>query len=220
MLPLTIQPGLLETATQVFLEQNISSCGTEVDYYDQEGVWKDQGLVAKIQVWDWHDPAAQFAQDTITALIKPILGDFEVDKSHILTSLLPWDIHNDVEIKCEAIDRVPQAVVMIPLEDCSARTIIFDQWSDNFRFNLYKDANPPIPNHVPAAIWNSMLAHCWPKDRFWLSINQVYNWKRGDVVVFDRRNWHASDNFPVNGLDQKRSIILFTSYPTSAKIHT
>jgi hypothetical protein len=58
-----------------------------------------------------------------------------------------------------------------------------------------------------------MLGHCRTKDRFYLSVQKVYQWQQGDLLIWDRQQWHASDNYLHNDIKQKRAIILFTSYP-------
>ena len=172
--------------------------------------------MANISHWDWLDPRTISIRQRLTDLLSPSLGDFAVDRSHILDAQLPWDIHNDTVIRCEDKQTDPQAVVMIPLQDCDARTIVFDQSADYDLFRRYRDENPPISNHVPLAQWNELLDHCWPKDRYWLSINAVYEWRKGDMVVFSRRAWHASDNFKSRNIENKRAIILFTGTKKSA----
>lgn len=209
MIPYTVLPRRFNLEQLAQMVQAIESCSTWVDYHDQEGPWKDRGTVANIHHWDWQNEAPQ-VRELLTPELAPLLGDFAVDRSHILDARLPWDIHNDTVIRCEVKDTVPQAVVMIPLQDCDAKTVVFDQHADYDNFGRYRENNKPIPNHVPVDLWNHLLSHCWPKDRFWLSIQAIYEWRSGDIVIFDRRQWHASDNFLDRGLEGKRAIILFT----------
>jgi hypothetical protein len=218
MIPFTLYPKSFTSADLDHMVSTITSCSETVDFHDTEGVWKDKGTVANIIHWDWNDPRAADIKHKLTTLLEPVLGTFAVDRSHILDAQLPWDIHNDTVIRCEVKDTDPQAVVMIPLQDCDARTIVFNQSADYDLFRRYRAENPPISDHVPVDQWNKWLNHCWPKDRYWLSINSVYEWRQGDVVIFSRRAWHASDNFKQTGLENKRAIILFTGTKKDATI--
>lgn len=218
MLSPVIKHQLFDSHTLAKLEQAIRQCSEVVDYQDQEGVWKDRGLVAQITHWEWDHPDAEYIRNTLTTALEPVIGPFVSVKSHILDSRLPWDVHNDYVIECSQSQLVPYCVVMIPLDTTPAKTVLFKQGAEYKEFGRYKDEHPPIPDHVPHEAWNGMLGHCRVKDRFWLSIDQVYDWQQGDLVVFDRRQWHSSDNFVSNGLDNKRAIILFTSYPDSSTI--
>lgn len=213
MIPLSVKPGLFDTATLAQLEEHILKCSEVVNYHDQEGVWKDKGTVANITHWEWDHPDAEYIRTTLGAVLDPIIGPFVSVKSHILDSRLPWDVHNDYVIECSQSQLKPYCVVMIPLDTTPAKTIFFNQSAEYKEFGRYKEEHSPIANHVPHESWNSMLGHCRVKDRFWLSIDQVYDWKQGDLIIFDRRQWHSSDNYPANGIEQKRAIILFTSYP-------
>jgi hypothetical protein len=213
MIPLKVHPSLINVETLTALEQHILKCSEVVNYHDHEGVWKDRGTVANITHWEWDHPNAEYIRNTLGAVLEPIIGPFVSVKSHILDSRLPWDVHNDYVIECSQSQLKPYCVVMIPLQTVDAKTIFFNQSAEYKEFGRYKEENPPIPDHVPHEDWNSMLGHCRIKDRFWLSIDQVYNWQQGDLIVFDRRQWHSSDNFIDNGLSNKRAIILFTSYP-------
>ena len=216
--PLKIVPSAVDQDTLVWLEQSILECSHMVDYKDNEGIWKDAGTVAHIKHWEWDDPKADKIKQALTNILEPIIGSFVSIKSHILDSKLPWDVHNDYVIECSQSNLIPYCVVMIPLQTTPAKTIFFNQGAEYMEFSRYQEENPPIADHVSQDAWNSMLSHCRIKDRFWLSIDKVYDWNRGDICVWDRRTWHSSDNFKANNLESKRAIILFTSYPEFIKI--
>jgi hypothetical protein len=213
MIPLQTIPKVFDSDTLAKLEHSIKACSSTVDYHDQEGVWKDAGTVAHITHWEWDHPDAGYIRDTLGAVLDPIVGPFVSVKSHILDSRLPWDVHNDYAIECSQSQLTPYCVVMIPLDNTPAHTIFFDQGADYKEFGRYKDEHAPIPNYVPHEIWNGMLGHCRTKDRFYLSVQKVYQWQQGDLLIWDRQQWHASDNYLHNDIKQKRAIILFTSYP-------
>lgn len=210
MLPLQIFPQKLSNSTLDHLEGQILACSDLVPYEDPQGVWRGHGLVANHHIWNWDDPDCAGIKTTLAEILVPIIGNFTSMASYILDSQLPWDVHNDYIIECRTTDLDPYYAVMIPLETVPTRTVFFDQWADYKDFGRYKDEHGPIANHVPHEQWNSVLSHCRVKDRFFLSINKVYEWQRGDLVLFDRRQWHASDDYR-SKLKNKRAIIMFTN---------
>lgn len=212
MIPLQIYPQKFDSSTLERMQETVLSCSEVLNYQATQGVFANQGTVANLIHWEWDDPAAEYLRDTLNAALLPIIGPFVSIRSHILDSRLPWDVHNDYAIDCRPNDLVPYCVVMIPLETTPAKTIFFNQSAEYKDFSHYKETNPPIPDHVPHEQWNGMLSHCWVKDRFWLNIDRVYDWQQGDLVIFDRRQWHASDDYR-NRIQSKRAILLFTSYP-------
>lgn len=211
MLPLQIFPQKFNDSTLDKLEQLMLTHSTVAPYHDDKGVWLDQGLVANHYIWEWEDPAASEIKNTLQQVLTPIIGDFTSLASYVLDSQLPWDVHNDYIIHCRDTQLEPYYAVMIPLETVPAKTIFFDQWAPYKEFGRYKEEHGPIPNHVPHKEWSDLLPHCRIMDRFFLSINTVYNWQRGDLVLFDRKQWHSSDDYR-SKTKNKRAIILFTNH--------
>ena len=210
MLPLQIHPQKLNSSTLDQLEQLILSKSHLVPYQDPRGVWVDQGLVANHHIWEWEHPDTADIKASLDEILHPLLGNYVSMASYLLESQLPWDVHNDYIIECKHTDIEPYYAVMIPLETVSTRTVFFDQWAAYKDFGRYKQEHGPIPNHVPHTEWSDMLGHCRAMDRFFLSIHKVYEWQRGDLVLFDRKQWHASDDYR-SRLKSKRAIILFTN---------
>lgn len=209
-----VEKNFIDKDKMDWLVQSILSCGAPaVDYHEDEGVWKDQGLVARIHEWDWYADDTAPIREYLSSVLEPYLGRFEVDKSHILDAQLPWSVHNDYEIHCSTRSETPQAVVIIPIEDANSNTLVFHQSATYSTFSRYRQENPPLSKPINGTDWNRWLSHCWPKDQFWLTIDQVFPWHCGDLCVFDRQTWHASDSFHKNDVQSKRAIVLFTGWP-------
>ncbi len=217
MIP-TISHTQLLTHEQIDrLVDAVTSISLPLEYFDNAGVWKDQGLMANIIEWKYHDSKNQHIRDILDPVLSSYLGEFVVDKSHILDAKLPWDIHNDYESVCSELPNKPQAVVVIPIEDTDSSTIVFHQTAPYSDFQKYRANNPPLKECVKKSEWDQYLSHCWEKDRFWLTIDTVFNWRKGSVCILDRQTFHASDSFHQR-IGNKRAIILFTCYPESAII--
>jgi hypothetical protein len=217
MIPTTVHPQLLSREDIDRLVGAITSISLPLEYFDNSGVWKDKGLMANVIEWKYNDPANQHIQDILDPVLRPYLGEFVVDKSHILDARLPWDIHNDYVSVCSELPNEPQAVVIIPIEDTDSSTIVFHQTAKYSDFQKYRESNPPLKDCVKQTDWDLYLNHCWPKDRFWLTIDHVFQWRKGAGCIMDRQTFHASDSFHQR-IGNKRAIILFTCYPLDAII--
>ena len=213
MINTDIKTQFLSTEEIDWLAGRIISASPAFAYHDEQGIWKDQGLVANIHEWDWNSETMQDVKQLLSERLRPWLGNFAVEKSHILDARLPWEIHNDYEIVCSNTPNQPQAVVVIPIEDSVSQTVVFDQHALHSNFAQYRNDNAPFKDCVPVEQWDQLLSHCRPKDRFWLTINCVFPWHKGDMVVMDRQTFHASDSFHKSNVQSKRAIILFTSWP-------
>ena len=193
------------------LVELIESNNPAVAYIDEDGVWKDKGLVANLHGWTWTDPKMLLVKQKLEMALQPWLGEFVVEKAHLLDAQLPWAVHNDYEIRCSELSTPPQAVVIIPIEDADSNTIVFHQGAPYSEFKRYREENPPLREHIPGKIWNQYLSHCWKKDQFWLTIDRLFPWKKGALCLFDRQTWHASDSFHTH-IHSKRAIVLFTNW--------
>ena len=45
-----------------------------------------------------------------------------------------------------------------------------------------------------------------------ISIETIFPWKKGSLLIFDRGKLHCSDNFLANGLPSKRGFVIWTEY--------
>jgi hypothetical protein len=86
--------------------------------------------------------------------------------------------------------------VLIPLEAAESRTIVFDQQAKYNDFWRYKLENSKVPDPVPQEFWDQWLDMCWPEDRLWLTVKEVFPAQRpGQLAAFRRNFFHSSDNF-------------------------
>lgn len=209
MLPLRIFSKKFDSQFLDYLEQEIMACCLKFRHHDDQGVWIDKGLVAEINHWDWYDDNYSHIKTMLYETLQPIIGDFQVSANHILDSRLPWDIHNDYVTKKDNNNLIPYCAIMIPLVTVPAQTIFFNQWAPYKEFIKYKNENSFIKDHVPVEQWKNLLGHCRINDRFYLSIDTVYEWQRGDLVIFDCKQWHASNDYREK-IANKKAIIIFT----------
>lgn len=132
----------------------------------------------------------------------------DIPSVYVTKLFLPWDVHNDL-----CLDYVKDGFrygfnFLIPLHDVNSRTIIFDQWSETSNdFGEYKKVNSKVENPISEEFWQENLSMCWPIDREYLTIKEVLPYqKRGQLVGFNRKFFHSSDNFHVKGIKEKTFI--------------
>ena len=205
---------------------NQAECDFLIKLYKQEGV-HDQyinpdGLFAKQNMADrwsiyhsiYHDQ--RHGRQGLLGLafdkIKDHLGDVEFfNISTYYEMYLPYDIHTDYVRKIDEPGK-PHHVIILHLEDCDSRTIIFNESATYNDFYKYKERNEPLKNPTPEHEWGNYLSHCWPQDREYTSIKQIGpTWHAGTIISIDRKLFHASDNFPANNIPVKKFIQLWTS---------
>ena len=91
-------------------------------------------------------------------------------------------------------------------------TVIFDQHSTNT--NLLKDyvsTGPAMPAENAQNIWH-LLPPTDPEEYAkYLSVKVMAHWHPGSMIYWDRRLFHSSDDFRLNGVKEKSALVLFTS---------
>ena len=157
---------------------------------------------------DTNEPALMHLLDRIKNYLPS-----EVNFTNITTyyeMYLPYDIHTDyVRRYAEAGD--PHHVLLIQLNDCDSRSIIFEENATYNDFHIYKEQNDHSSNPTPIDVWNKHLSHCWEHDREYTTLKEVGpTWKAGNLVSFNRSLFHSSDNFPANNVKVKKFIQLWT----------
>ena len=79
------------------------------------------------------------------------------------------------------------------------------------RYNLRTDKHIKNKNKIDKKIYDLYLTHQPYEDCDGLEIDAALSWEPGSLLVWDRVRIHSSDNFLLNGIDNKTCIALFTS---------
>ena len=165
--------------------------------------------------WKWQD------HNDISTIINQALPDVVSSNMmspapFILESFIPYEIHNDYGWFGNGLelseDEIPFYLVIIPLLTCDAKTIILKQYGEYCHFVNYKEKNDPLPlvDQMTEEEYQKYFNHCWPQERPYVSIQNIFKWVAGSVLLCDIRYFHASDNFLKNNLDVKKCITLMT----------
>jgi hypothetical protein len=215
----TVQTKILHN---VYSEDTLNYLRSEVDkrgvetksFHEWEGPKLGQLLSVRYRL------ALDEHQDLRNMVLSPLPGDISTDLithsfSH-LRSFSPYEIHSDCGwIECND-DESPFYAFVIPLETCVAKTILLNQMHEGLHFVDYKKSYGPLPKdqQISDEDFQKYFSHCWPHEQEYISIQNVFDWTAGSVLMFDTRFLHASDNYILNGLQEKNAFILFSKVKT------
>jgi SAM-dependent methyltransferase len=139
---------------------------------------------------------------------------------HILNSFQPYDVHSDALDLDNTGTHLPEGweyayTFLIPLETYDTNTIIFDQESYNHKggHNWIKFDEPELLDEIDDDTYEKYLTHCERDIIKRLSIEKIYNWKKGDLLVASRHALHASDNYLNNYILEKRALVGWSIKP-------
>jgi len=150
--------------------------------------------------------------------LEKLLGSHILDSGAVLESHYPYQPHIDsrkrftdkfyqhnTDEKC-----VDTAVLISLNEDPSFKTIIFDYFSKSLDLTQVPELKN---NNITASSVkdNIDLTHFTDQELKFvdnLKISNVYNWKVGGLVTWNRNQLHCSSNFYSSGL-QKKALVFF-----------
>ena len=139
------------------------------------------------------------------------IGNHTLSGGQLLESHYPFSPHVDTVTQFEKKDfythkvKITNSGMIIPLEEHAAfNTIFFDLFSEenvvpDTSVNLRKYKHPYNLSHLSLEMFNYVSN---------LKITDVYNWKLGTAVLFDRNQLHCATNFTQFSLT-KTAIVLF-----------
>lgn len=147
-------------------------------------------------------------------LITKVLGkyiDISGQKIHtamLLESFIPWSVHTDYDKG----DSSPSIAVLIPLESIDAYTIVFDQENLDNDLDSFVSCSKRLDDPTTLAESHTALSHVDPKLLPYLSIKTKARWNKGDLIIWDRKLLHCSDNYKQSGIDNKTAAVIFFTH--------
>ena len=148
--------------------------------------------------------------------------DIYIDDCHILESFYPYELHTDSvdngkDYTMQAGNDYTYAwTFIIPLDNYDSNTIIFDQESLDIKgpTRWIEDKNPPVLNAIDEETYIKYLSQAVnPLHYQYLSIEEIFLWKKGSLSATSRGKFHCSDYFLDNGITEKRAIVMWTTVP-------
>lgn len=142
-------------------------------------------------------------QKIIGEKLDNIFKPYEITISMFLEEFQPWGIHTDYFKD----DINPYYACLIPLDfkNKITHTIIFNEEGivKNY-WDILKDKNYKFSNYEKI-----LLSHIEEKYLKKVSIQKKFKWEIGNLIAWNRKLLHTSDNFIANGLDMKFALVLF-----------
>jgi hypothetical protein len=187
---------------------NIDDAGS---YFDsgRNGKYAGQVIATNIH-WNYHQHPE--VEKILTPKLEHLLQKkLIVNDAHILESMIPYRIHTDV-ISNNNQGLTPEYNILIPLGTYDSITVCFNEWAENYNdFEIFKqNYSGETKLKMDPKFCANRLSHLHPKDLMYLTLHDTFAWNKGSVFAMDRRYFHCSDNFPKQGIVQKRAIVLRT----------
>jgi len=166
-------------------------------------------------IFDYYDPAFTVIKDILDPKLLAVFGqELFMEQIHIFDCVDPYRIHSDVDSgwKKSPYPTDPAWTLIIPLCDVDSHTIVFEEGSNNKNPGDYTKTVPPYnPSRIDAETKQKYFSHVPSNDPLdWLTIEDIFKWKKGAMFAADRFKFHTSDNFPANGVASKRALIAWT----------
>ncbi len=128
----------------------------------------------------------------------------------MLIANIPGGPHSDTYTENIEESKYFARTIIVPLYTCNTNTIIFNEKLPNLvEVGKYIDSLENV-NSIDDETYEKYLTHM---PREWtnkLTIDTIFPWIAGDILVFDRHKIHCSDNYEKNGLTNKRGLVIWT----------
>lgn len=168
-------------------------------------------------VFDYYDVKNKIIKDILQPKFDKEFGsDIYIQQIHIFDSYDPYKIHSDVDSGGNIVPTAPNPAwtLIIPLFDVDSNTIVFNEQDPVKSPEHYMRKTKSLGKHsIDFDTYKKYFSHV-PFDYFrWLTIENIFKWKKGSCFAASRYKFHTSDNFLANGVTNKRAIIAWTSLP-------
>ena len=165
-------------------------------------------------VFDYYDPAFQTIKHILDPKLSAEFGpNLFMEQIHIFDCVDPYRVHSDIASggKKSPVHTDPAWTLIIPLDTYDSHTIVFQEGSIIKEPQEYTKDVPPYANPtIDAATRQQYFSHI-PGNVFdWLTIEDIFKWKKGSMFAAARFKFHTSDNFLANGIPGKRALIAWT----------
>jgi hypothetical protein len=128
----------------------------------------------------------------------------------------PWGIHTDnYHVLPEAGERSLSMLIPLSVNNDAAlvdqtHTIVFNEGSDVISS---LEGNLPfghVKQHNATVYHEQYLSHNPREHLEYLTVQNIYQWHRGDVIYWENSLFHDSDNFIANNFQSKQAIVAHT----------
>ena len=186
---------------------------------------KDGVIERVMQHIEFDDPRFKRTTEIIRPKMKEAFGpELYIGVCNVLNAFVPYRLHTDGIYGEFGVDQENYAAYtcVLPLDDYDSKTFIFNETYDKSKMihDYVRDNNAqPNPDITPEL----MEKHFTHEDITYMqyvSIETVFPWKKGSLLVASRYKFHTSDDFSSHGIPMKRAIIMWTAYPKTFNVNT
>lgn len=146
--------------------------------------------------------------------------DLYIGVCNVLRAFDPYQTHTDGIYGNFGIDdnHFGAYTCVLPLADYNSNTIIFDQMYEKTKIpdDWIRDTNAQPIDAIDDETYEKYFSHEKRDLMRYFSIETIFPWKKGNMLVASRYKFHTSDNFLANGLTEKRAIIMWTALPLNS----
>jgi hypothetical protein len=162
-----------------------------------------------------HEPHREIAELLLPRLKKLLHDKIYIDDCHIMDSVVPYTPHSDT------LTPVPRAgydhawTIIIPLDDYFSNTFMFEEecpWTKSVTEWVTKEK--VLPKYaISDDMYRRYFTHSVRREFDYLTIHDVFPWRKGWLSATKRTRFHCSDNYLARGIKMKRAIVMWTSVP-------
>jgi hypothetical protein len=144
--------------------------------------------------------------------LSEVVGDkLSIDVALLLKEHRPWTIHCDYDRG----GTNPCMAFLIPIDwngppGSSTHTVVFDQECTK-EFGDFMNENHKLPSNA-LDLKDNLCSHVVPEHLEYVSLLASLKWEPGDLLYWNRKLLHCSDDFISQGITEKRAFVIFTSY--------
>jgi hypothetical protein len=136
-------------------------------------------------------------------------SNLSITVAMLLKESIPWSVHTDYQKG----DQNPGMAFIIPIswngpKNSFTHTVVFNEESTESFEHYRKTAEKKIPNATH--LRDNLCGHISTEKLEYLSLLDAYRWNPGDLIFWDRKLLHCSDNFLHQNITQKTAIVIFT----------
>jgi hypothetical protein len=164
---------------------------------------------------DENHPHVPISKILLPKLKKLLHQELKIDDCHIMDSVIPYTPHTDALTPYLSEGYTHAWTIIIPLEDFNSNTFIFEEiclWT-KIVSEWAKKENIQPKNTISDDFYNRYFTHSDRDHLRYLTIHEIFPWRKGWLNATYRGRFHSSDNYLEKGITSKRAIVMWTSIP-------
>jgi len=162
-----------------------------------------------------HEPHQEISELLLPRLKKILHDQIYIDDCHIMDSVVPYTPHSDTLTPVPRDGYDHAWTIIIPLDDYFSNTFMFEEqctWTKSVTEWVTKEKILPRYS-ISDDLYRRYFTHSIRSEFDYLTIHDVFPWRKGWLSATSRTRFHCSDNYLARGIKMKRAIVMWTSLP-------